>query len=537
MGRNYLKELSFVILIIWLTMALLAIPVSAEDCVVIGGKVYCLERGDLLYYSGFPGHIGMYSGNGNFIDAHPKNVVDGEEGKVMMDRIEKSRFDKSSTKCYRVETSQTERNAAVTWVEEEKLGRNFNLSPPSPCDPGDEWYCSELVYCAYKEQKIILGRGLDPFGYIEPGWLIADLEELKKSSGSVKATDSDGSTKNCFTTTEMVYAKGTEFCKNTNYNIYVCSHPVRNGDSLSDYIYSSSVNTDSYGYFTPQPKSLRAFVEGDYDIVVDENGDGIYNPDIDAIDRSIKVQAPKPSLTFTIQTAGQPGTLTLTYYEDGVKKTEDWSADSGYEGLKNKPDYECVSFGGPIPHGEHYVNYHIKEYRSDGTTYWVWPINNGGELACQRNDFTIHVGGETWGCIAVSDGDFHKMLEENWPEPKTVETIDLFVKYPDTAYECGKDKKGFGKGKCCENLRDDRGICTKGYCPENKEKGCCQYCDGCYDGNRDPEECRVCYGGEWHSGWQCEEGECVPEASTFVVVAVGLLFLAGYVRLLKRKIF
>ncbi|MBE9594274.1 MAG: hypothetical protein IMF19_12450, partial [Proteobacteria bacterium] len=106
-----------------------------------------------MYYSGFPGHIGMYSGNGNFIDAHPENVVDGEkEGKVMMDRIEESRFDKSSTKCYRVDTSQTKRNAAVTWVEEEKLGRNFNLSPPSPCDPGDEWYCSELVYCAYKEQ-------------------------------------------------------------------------------------------------------------------------------------------------------------------------------------------------------------------------------------------------------------------------------------------------------------------------------------------------------------------------------------------------
>ena len=40
----------------------------------------------------------------------------------------------------------------------------------------------------------------------------------------------------------------------------------------------------------------------------------------------------------------------------------------------------------------------------------------------------------------------------------------------------------------------------------------------------------VCPPGQW-----CEEGECVPEASTLVLFATGLLFLAGYIGLKRRK--
>ena len=40
----------------------------------------------------------------------------------------------------------------------------------------------------------------------------------------------------------------------------------------------------------------------------------------------------------------------------------------------------------------------------------------------------------------------------------------------------------------------------------------------------------VCPPGQW-----CEEGECVPEASTLILFAIGLLFLTGYVRLKRRK--
>ncbi len=41
---------------------------------------------------------------------------------------------------------------------------------------------------------------------------------------------------------------------------------------------------------------------------------------------------------------------------------------------------------------------------------------------------------------------------------------------------------------------------------------------------------KKCPEGQW-----CEEGECVPEASTLVLFAVGLLFLTGYIGLKRRK--
>ena len=201
----------------------------------------------------------------------------------------------------RVETTQTVRGNAVDWART-KIGCEFEYlnSSGAPNNPGDDnkWYCSELIHVAYKNQGVTLGSEIPwptPYnGYVPPStpwpwaiWYDGDVTSVSsKSIGSVSSTDSNGNAKNCFLTTETVYAKGTGFCKNCNYNIYVCSHPVSNGASLSG---SSSVSTDSNGYFTPQPKSLGPFPKGDYDIVVDENGDGYYNSGIDAIDSSVAV--------------------------------------------------------------------------------------------------------------------------------------------------------------------------------------------------------------------------------------------------------
>lgn len=435
MGRNYLKELSFVVLIIWLIMTLLAIPVSAEDSVEIGGKMYCLEEGDLLFYKkdlskiSF-GHVGIYSGNGNVIDAYPRGADDPGDSDVDEWGFEEkgNYFDTNKfLGVRRVQTSQENRVNAVDWARK-KIGCGFEKlnRGGAPTEPGkdDVWYCSELVHCAYKSQEITLGSKKPSFpykGYIPPVRPAAssilhdnDVEPVSSKSpspGSVHSTDSDGSTKKCFTTTEMVYANGTDFCKNTNYNIYVCSHPVRNGDSLSDYTYSSSVNTDSNGNFTPQPKSLRAFAEeGKYAIIVDENGDEKYNPGIDAIDRSVAV------------------------------------------------------------------------------------------IFCGDNAHLLD-------CTCKCDEGYHN-CDRDWSN----------------GCECF--------GVCCPDESPNAGTC---YTPGINEYGCCNYSGGCYEGNSDPEMCKECYGGEWNPGWWCKKGECVPEASTLVVVAVGLLFLTGYVRLLKRK--
>ena len=158
-------------------------PVSVEDSVEIGGKIYCLEKGDLLFYESALDHIGMYSGDGKFIDAHLNNGP----GVKKEQEIKGNRFDKPATQCYRVKTTQAKRNSAVTWAEE-KDGKSYNLLPPTPCDAGDEWYCSELVYCAYKAQGITLGT-IDILGYVEPKSIISDSDVKQvspKSLGSVK---------------------------------------------------------------------------------------------------------------------------------------------------------------------------------------------------------------------------------------------------------------------------------------------------------------------------------------------------------------
>ena len=249
-------------LIVMLTMSLMFTSVvSAGDAVEIGGKIYCLEKGDLLFYNGGIGHIGMYTGNGKFVDAHPDNTPGVKKDQP----IENSRFDKSATQCYSVKTAQAKRNAAVTWAEG-KHGKVYSLLPSTPCDAGDEWYCSELVHCAYKEQSITLGE-IDFLGYVTP----------------------------------------------------------------------QSITTDS---------------------------------DVESVSQ------------------------------------------------------ECPA-GSP-----------------NAGTYYV---------------------------------------------------------------------------------------------PGTTEDGCCQYGSECYDGNKGPVECTCCYDGDWHSGWWCEDSECVPEASTVVLFAVGLLCLAGYVGLKRRK--
>ena len=93
-------------------------------------------------------------------------------------------------------------------------------------------------------------------------------------------------------------------------------------------------------------------------------------------------------------------------------------------------------------------------------------------------------------------------------DPITGECADGYCEWRCVTDECSTD------GDC-----DDGDPCTIDKC----------YMAGLTGGfcTHDPMECPE---GQW-----CEEGECVPEASTLVLFAVGLLFLTGYVRLKRRK--
>ena len=144
-----------------------------------------------------------------------------------------------------------------------------------------------------------------------------------------------------------------------------------------------------------------------------------------------------------------------------------------------------------------------KEWRSSGI---CWRDGSCEGTSCGDN---AHCSAD---CKCKCD-DGYKDCDENWSN----------------GCECS--------GECCGAGTPNAIAC---YDPSNPEDGCCQYKvndeDKCYEGNHAPDKCDKCYNNsEWHKGWWCEEGECVPEASTLVLLATGLLFLVGYLRLSRKE--
>jgi len=96
--------------------------------------------------------------------------------------------------------------------------------------------------------------------------------------------------------------------------------------------------------------------------------------------------------------------------------------------------------------------------------------------------------------------------------------------------DCPSGKSCCGSGLCVD-LQTDSNNC--GSC--GNKCGANAHCSGgtchCDEGYQDCDGDGNC---ECPPGWWCEEGECVSEASTFVLLGFGLLCVGGYFRL-KRK--
>ncbi len=112
----------------------------------------------------------------------------------------------------------------------------------------------------------------------------------------IESCDSSGTTKDTFDLTDDIYVTGTGYSPSATYDLYVVEDesvwidgmaiPVRVSGTVS------TVSSDAGGNVPATLAWAGPLVPGKYDIVVDVNGDGIYDAEVDALDDSdIKVTA------------------------------------------------------------------------------------------------------------------------------------------------------------------------------------------------------------------------------------------------------
>jgi hypothetical protein len=152
-----------------------------------------------------------------------------------------------------------------------------------------------------------------------------------------------------------------------------------------------------------------------------------------------------------------------------------------------------------------------------GATFWppktgdTWSISNSAVPS-----------GDEYTCISVTA----TITDVN---DDTTSSAPCYAGVPERCWD-GKENDCDGKTDCDDSDCNEQ-VCNREDYPYH------WYCCGglCVDTNTDPNNCGSCGNICPPENPICEEGECVPEASTLVLFAVGLLSLAGYVGLKKRK--
>jgi hypothetical protein len=133
-----------------------------------------------------------------------------------------------------------------------------------------------------KNSKILLAFLLVSFLML----LTAGLAKSNPAGITVTSVDSSGHQTEVYNVGDAMCLSGTGFAASTTYNVYVVYHgtlvdgtafPARVSGSVT------TLTTDASGTFTAVPlwPSAQASVT---DMVVDVNGDGIYEASIDAVD-------------------------------------------------------------------------------------------------------------------------------------------------------------------------------------------------------------------------------------------------------------
>lgn len=135
-----------------------------------------LQQGDIIYEANgggrVTGHIaiveGIYKDNGK----EYVRIIEAVQSGVKRGILDDKRYDEKRAYVYRVNTSNANKIAAVAFCKSQ-LGKNYKLDLRKDTSKNEpDWYCSELVWAAYKS----VGVDLETNGmYNEPGVTPRDI--------------------------------------------------------------------------------------------------------------------------------------------------------------------------------------------------------------------------------------------------------------------------------------------------------------------------------------------------------------------------
>jgi len=104
---------------------------------------------------------------------------------------------------------------------------------------------------------------------------------------TIESCDSVGTKKDSFMPSDIMYANGGGYAPSTTYALYIVNDDTwSDGDPIPARVSgtATSVTSDSSGNIPPTVGWSPSLTPGMYDIVVDTNGNGVYDANIDALD-------------------------------------------------------------------------------------------------------------------------------------------------------------------------------------------------------------------------------------------------------------
>ena len=146
---------------------------------------------------------------------------------------------------------------------------------PSPCSMLDHWLLDNINVGTTNPIEVTMN---------ENHVLVAVFAE--KPPATIESCDSTGTKKDNFIPIEIVYANGSGYSPSTTYDLYLVNdvETWTDGMPIPPHVVKITVTSDSLGKVLPTIVWNPNLTPGKYDIVVDVDGDGVYDANCDALD-------------------------------------------------------------------------------------------------------------------------------------------------------------------------------------------------------------------------------------------------------------